>query len=532
MSGEPNAVPQHPEIPRVTYTNIGVDFSSLHAMLDREIPSAEARLGQTHPNIVDGKPDSEGKPYSVASPIDRDIALGQFVEASTAAVRRAVVAARLAQRGWARTPWPQRIAMLEQAARNLAARRFDLGVAGLLEVGKSRFEAIGEAEEALDLIPFYAEEMRRNEGYVRALASAVPGEAGTTRLKPYGVFAVIGPYNFPVATPINMMTSALITGNAVVFKPSPGAGLTASLVVRCFLEAGLPPGVLNLVCGGDATGRALIEAGVDGAAFTGSREAGHAIHARLGMGPPVRPVIAEMGGKNPTIVMPSADLEAAAEGLTRSAYGLQGQKCSACEVAYIHAEVYDALVERIVARTRALVVGDPRARDTFVGPLIDENAGAAYARAAEDARRDGVVLHGGARRAGGLFDRGVYVEPLLTAGLPPEHRQLRRELFLPYLAVQKVSSLPEAIARANAVDYGLTAGFYGREQRELDYFLANAEAGTLYANRRTGATTGAWPGIQSFGGWKGSGLTGKNAFGPHYLPLFMREQNWTLMKAD
>lgn len=525
-------MPQYPEIPRVTYTNIGVDFSSLHAMLDREIPAAKARLGQPIANLIDAAEDKEGRSYEVYSPLDRSLLLGTFVEATPAAVGRAIAAAREAFPAWSRTPWQERVRILEAAAANLAERRFDLGIACLLEVGKSRYEAIGEAEEALDIIPYYADEMRRNEGFVQELKSAVPGESGSTRLLPYGVFAVVGPYNFPVATPINLTTSALITGNTVVLKPSYGNGLTASIIVDCFVRAGLPRGVLNLVSGGDETGKALVGGDIDGAAFTGSMEVGHAIHEKIGTGPGVRPVIAEMGGKNATIVTASADLDVAAEGLVRSAFGLQGQKCSACEVAYIEEAVYDEIVPMIVEKTGRLVVGSPVDRqDAFLGPLIDERSGERYLKAAQEARRDGTILFGGNRLTGGEYDKGIYVEPLLVADLAPEHRQVREELFLPYLTLQKVSSLDEGIERANAVHYGLTAGFYGRDPEALNRFLEGIEAGTLYANRRSGATTGAWPGIQSFGGWKGSGLTGKNAFGPHYLPLFMREQNRTLMQV-
>jgi 1-pyrroline-5-carboxylate dehydrogenase len=525
-------VPQYPDIPRVTYTNIGVDFSSLHAMLDREIPAAKARLGQFIPNQIDGAADEDGRNYEVSCPLDRSLHLGSFVEASPNAVRRAIAAAQTASPGWARTPWEERVRILEAAAALLAERRFDLGIACLLEVGKSRYEAIGEAEEALDIIPFYAEEMRRNEGFMRQMASAVPGEISNTRLRPYGVFAVIGPYNFPIATPINLTTSALITGNTVVLKPSYGNGLTASILVDCFNRAGLPKGVLNLICGDDETGMALINGDIDGAAFTGSMEVGHAIHSKLGTGPGVRPVIAEMGGKNAAIVSASADLDIAAEGLVRSAFGLQGQKCSACEVAYVEAAVYDELVPLLVEKTSRLIVGSPAEdKDVFLGPLIDERAGDRYVQAAADARRDGTVLVGGNRLSGGIYDGGIYVEPLLVADLPAEHAQVREELFLPYLTLQKVSSLEEGIERANAVRYGLTAGFYGRDPEALELFLDRIEAGTVYTNRRSGATTGAWPGIQSFGGWKGSGLTGKNAFGPHYLPLFMREQSQTMMQV-
>ena len=519
------------EFPRVTYTNISADFSGLHAMLDRAIPAYRATLGGEIPNVVGGEPSTEGRPYDVRSPIDSRILLGTCFEASAMAVERAVAAARKAFPVWAHTPWQERLRILENAASRLAERKYDLGIAALLEVGKSRFEAIGEAEEALDMIPFYAEEMRRNDGYHRGLASAVPGESASTRLRPIGVFGIVGPFNFPIAVPINMIASALIAGNTVVYKPSSGAALTTSIFIRCFLEAGLPHGALNFVCGGDETGEAVIGADIDGAAFTGSTAVGRAIYAQLASGPYVRPVIAEMGGKNPTYVTRSADLDVAAEGLARSAFGLQGQKCSSCEVAYIDEAIYDDLLPLLRDKTAAMKVGNPEERDVFVGPLIDANAGERYEAAVRDARAAGRVVFGGERHTSQPFDRGIYVDPLITEGLPGDHPHLRDELFLPCVSLQRFAKLEEALERGNAVRYGLCAGFYGRDQADLDMFLDRAEAGVLYANRRSGATTGAWPGIQTFGGWKASGLTGKNGFGPHYLPLYMREQSHTLMKV-
>lgn len=535
MRGEPSELEeptmQSGEYPRVTYTNLTADFSGLHEMLDRAIPEYRDQLGQEIAHIIGGRPDHGGATYAVRSPIDSDIVLATCHDGSAATVSAAVAAARQAFPGWSRTPWLERVRILEDACNRLAERKYELGIAALLEVGKSRFEAIGEAEEALDIIPFYAEEMRRNDGYVRSLAAGAPGESTSTRLRPVGVFAVIGPFNFPIAVPINMIASALITGNTIVYKPSRGASLTASIIVRCLVEAGLPAGALNLVTGGDETGRALIAAGIDGAAFTGSTDAGRAIHAELTRGPWIRPVIAEMGGKNPAYVSKSADLDAAAEGLARSAFGLQGQKCSSCEVAYVQDSIYADLVALLRDKTSKLKIGNPADRDTFVGPLIDEAAGERFNAAAQEARETGRVVFGGERLLSQPFDRGVYVEPLIVENLAPGHRHLREELFLPYLALQRYSRLEEAIERGNAVDYGLCAGFYGKDQTELEVFLDRAEAGVLYANRRSGATTGAWPGIQTFGGWKASGLTGRNGFGPHYLPQFMREQSRTLMRT-
>ncbi|MCC6197245.1 MAG: aldehyde dehydrogenase family protein [Burkholderiales bacterium] len=517
--------------PRVTYTNIGVDFSGLQAMLDRELPAYRRNLGMHVANVIDGKLDDDGRRYAIASPIDSALRVATSVETSAGAVRRAVAAANNAFAAWRALPWEERVAILERVPACIAARKYELGMACLFEVGKSRFEAVGEVEESMDIIPFYAAEVRRNAGYVRGLQSSVPGERTTTRLRPFGTFAVIGPFNYPVAVPVNMISAAVITGNTCVYKPSAGASLTASILLDCFRDAGIPPGVVNLVCGGDAVGEALVAAGVDGVVFTGSNAGGRAILAALSSGPSVRPVIAEMGGKNPTYVTRTADLDLAAEGLARSAFGLQGQKCSSCEVAYVDSAIHDEFVQALVAKTAALKVGSPEAAATFIGPLIDGAAGDRYRDVVQAARKAGQILHGGERLQRGDLARGVYVEPLIVGGLAADHAQVRDELFLPYVALQRYDSLDEALARGSSVRYGLTAGFYGSDPRDLDLFLQRAEAGVLYANRRSGATTGAWPGVQSFGGWKASGTTGKNAFGPHYLPLFMREQSWTLMGA-
>jgi 1-pyrroline-5-carboxylate dehydrogenase len=186
---------------------------------------------------------------------------------------------------------------------------------------------------------------------------------------------------------------------------------------------------------------------------------------------------------------------------------------------------------RLVEKTGALKIGDPALRDVYMGPLIDAAAGARHAQAVAQAERDGRLVRGGNRLTGGVHDHGVYVEPTIVAGLPAVHPINRDELFAPVLSLLAFDSLADAIAQANGVGYGLTAGCYARDTTEIDYFFARAEAGVLYANRRSGATTGAWPGIQSFCGWKGSGTTGKGGLGPFYVPQFMREQSWTSMEG-
>ncbi len=516
-------------LPRVTYSNVAADFGPLHDWLDVELPKFRANLGGACPNLIAGAADRDGTEFTVTSPIDRSLVIGRFVDAGDAAVKRAVAAAHAALPGWSARPWPERVALLRRFASEVAARKYELSMAALFEVGKSRLEAVGEAEEAVDLVNYYCDEMERNQGFVRAMARAVPQEETRCLLRPVGVFAVISPFNFPVALPCNLIGACLVSGNTAVFKPSPGSSLTGKLLMDCALSAGLPAGVLNLVCGESAGPRLAEAPGIDGFAFTGSHEVGMQL-ARLALtGPYSRPVIAEMGGKNPAYVAASADLEVAAEGLMRSAFGLQGEKCSACSVAYVEETVYDALLDLLVKKAQALVVGSPENRATFVGPLIDAAALERFHKACEAANRDGRVVLGGRRLQEGAYAAGNFVAPTIVVDLPEDHWLNFEELFLPFLSVQRCRTLAEGIARGNRVQYGLTAGVYAQHPEELEFFFDNAQAGALYANRRSGATTGAWPGYQTFCGWKGSGVDGKGGLGPYHLPRFMREQSHTIM---
>jgi 1-pyrroline-5-carboxylate dehydrogenase len=236
-----------------------------------------------------------------------------------------------------------------------------------------------------------------------------------------------------------------------------------------------------------------------------------------------------MGGKNPSYVTKSADLDTAAEGVMRSAFGLQGQKCSAGSKVYVEAAVKDAFVDKLLARTGRIKIGDPAERDVFMGPLIDERARVRFEATIAAARRDGKLLVGGDVLSGELYDHGMYVTPSIVE-VPADHAINKDELFLPLLSILTFSDLASAIADGNNVQYGLTAGCYATDQKELGLFLERAEAGALYINRASGATTGAWPGVQSFCGWKGSGTTSKGGLGPYYLTQFMREQSRTVWR--
>jgi 1-pyrroline-5-carboxylate dehydrogenase len=344
------------------------------------------------------------------------------------------------------------------------------------------------------------------------------------------VFAVISPFNFPMALAAGPVSAALMAGNTVVFKPASATPLSGVNLIHALDDAGLPPGTVNLVMGpGDTVGDELQKnQDIDGIVFTGSYDVGFKLFKSFSTSWP-RPCIVEMGGKNPAIVSRNADLEEAAEGIMRSAFGFGGQKCSANSRVYVEKPVHDELVRMLVEKTEKLSIGDPIKRENWLGPIIDQKAVDRHQQAVSEARRDGTVFIGGEHPSDGAFARGFYVEPTIVGGLAADHRLFQDELFAPFTAVQAVESLAEALRLANDSTYGLTAGVYSEDPAEVERFLDEIEAGVLYVNRRAGATTGAWPGVQAFGGWKGSGSTGKAGLSIYYVAQFMREQSHTVV---
>ena len=510
---------------RLTYTS-GDLGAETDAAFEEALEAARGSDADPASHLIGGEAVASGEVFERRDPAHTDRVASRAREAGPELVQRAVAAARTAAPAWAATPHDERCRLLRAAADGIGERHMELAALASLETGKSRTEAILEVQEAIDLIEAYAGHMEENGGYTQPLNSFVEGERNTDVLRPYGVFGVIAPFNFPVALSIGMAGSALIAGNTVVFKPSEETPATGAALGEIMHAAGLPAGAFNLVHGGPDTGRALVDGEVDGIAFTGSAEVGREIARKLQDGPYARPALTEMGGKNPAIVTESADVDAAAEGVARSAFGLSGQKCSACSRAIVADSVYDEFVDRLAARAQELALGDPGDPAMFVGPVINEGAVDRYERAVDAARRDGRVAAGGGRPD----LPGHYVEPTVVADLPHGHELERDELFLPFVTVTRVSSFDEALAEANAPVYGLTAGIFTGDEAEKERFLAEIQAGVVYVNRRAGATTGAWPGTQTFCGWKSSGSTGKGGLGAWYLPQFMREQSRTIVE--
>lgn len=516
---------------KITYATLRADNEELHEQFDRGIERARGQLGEHHPNFVNGEPRHGDGEFEDRSPIDTDRVLGWFAKGTRQDVKDAIAAAKQAQPAWAGTPWRERVSLMRRAADLISERQMEYAALMCNEVGKNRLEALGDVEETADLIRYYCDQMEANHGFDVAMGN-LGDESVHTRsvLKPHGVFAVISPFNFPLALSGGPSGGALVAGNAVVFKPSSDAPLLGMKLYECLRDAGLPQGVFNYVAGpGETVGAELQEnSGIDGVVFTGSFEVGFELYKSFARDFP-KPVIVEMGGKNPSIVSRKADLEEAAEGVMRAAFGFGGQKCSANSRCYVERPVHDEFIRMLVEKTEQITIGDPLERQNWLGPVINQRAVARYETAVAETRAEGSIAVGGERLLGARFERGWFVKPTVATGLPVTHRVFREELFVPFIAVAPVDSIDDALTLANENIYGLTAGFFSEDRQEQQKFVDAIEAGVVYVNRRAGATTGAWPGIQPFGGWKASGSTGKAGGGLYYVQQFMREQSQTIV---
>ncbi|MCX6055062.1 MAG: aldehyde dehydrogenase family protein [Chloroflexi bacterium] len=512
---------------KLTYATMFNPPEELHTRYDAALAKVKSSLGQEHGMLIDGKEVYSSEKFENRSPFNTDLLLGVFQKGGVKEARAALDAASKAFPIWSRIKWQDRVAFIRQAAAIMDERTFEMGCVVSLEVGKNRMEALGDVAETADLFRYACDSMEENNGFITEMGrDPLIGfeSTNTSHLRPHGVWVVISPFNFPAALTGGPTASALVSGNTVVMKPATDTPWTARLIAECLRDAGIPEGVFNYISGpGSTLGQALIEGPeVKGITFTGSFDVGMQIYRDFGSGRWVRPAILELGGKNPTIVSRHADLDIAATGILRSAFGLQGQKCSAASRVLIEEPVYDDLVARLVNLTEKLILGDPTSRGVTLGPLINKSSLRDYQEFVGEIRESGKILTGGNVLTAGEFAKGYFCAPTL-AELPFNHRLWKHEMFVPITTVGKVANLEEAMSIANDVDYGLTAGFYGAE-KEVAWFFDHIECGVAYANRPQGSTTGAWPGFQPFGGWKGSGSSGKNAGGVYYLELYMREQ--------
>ena len=520
---------------KLTYGTMFNPPEELHTGFDKAVTKLKSSLGKEYGMIIDGKDVFADEKFEDHSPVNTEWMLALMQKGNASHSNAAIAAARKAFPGWSHTPWQERVRLVRKASALIEKRIFELGAAMALEVGKNRMESLGDVQETADLMYYSAQMMEENNGFIKAMGKdPLTGydSTNTSVLRPYGVWLIISPFNFPFALTGGPTGAALVAGNTVVIKPASDTAWIVRLYAECLRDAGIPEGVFNFVTGpGSTVGQALVDSReVDGATFTGSFDVGMKLYRDFAQRNYIRPIILELGGKNPAIVSRNANLEDAATGIYRSAFGLQGQKCSAASRVIVEEPVYDELVSRLKEITDKLVIGDPTERNTYLGPVINQSSYNDFKNYTEEINQaGGKFLTGGHVKTGGIYDKGYFVEPTFVTDLPFEHRLWQHEMFLPISTIGKVQNLDEAMQIANNVNYGLTAGFYGSPS-ETDWFFDNIEAGVTYANRPQGATTGAWPGFQPFGGWKGSGASGKNGGGYYYVQLYMHEQIRTLVK--
>lgn len=519
---------------RLTYATMFDPPAEMHERFDTALAKVRSRLGGRHQLFVAGSDVASASYASRSSPIDSDLHLGEFAIASHDDAARAMDAAQQAFPAWRATPVAERLRLMRRVADLMEERVYEIAAALTLEVGKNRMEALGEAQETVDFFRHYADDYQQHSGYEHELPNdPLPDIVSRNRsvMRPHGAWVVIAPFNFPLALAGGPTAAALVTGNTVVVKGATDTPWAGRLLADCIRDAGLPPGVFHYLSGsGREIGETLsAHPATAGITFTGSVPVGTHLLRQMASGPWPRPCIAEMGGKNPCIVTARANLDDAAAGIVRSAYGMDGQKCSALSRLYVDETVADELIARLQAQIAAIRIGDPCRRENWLGPVINAHAAANHLRYVRELQAGGAaVIAGGRELRENDMPRGHYVDPALVEA-PLAHRLWKQEMFLPILMLHRVASREDAMRLANDSDLGLTAGFYGGAD-EVPWFHEQIEVGVTYANRKQGATTGAWPGYQPFGGWKGSGSTGKAIASFYYLAQYQREQSRTVVE--
>jgi RHH-type proline utilization regulon transcriptional repressor/proline dehydrogenase/delta 1-pyrroline-5-carboxylate dehydrogenase len=474
------------------------------------------KMGESYPAVIGGKEIREGEPIASLNPAGPREVVGLVYGITPKMADHAVSVAREAQKEWAQRLPGERAAVLFRAAAAARRRKAELAAWQVREVGKSRVEADADVAEAIDYLEYYGREMIRLGGDLRM--GDLPGEENVYRYRPRGVGLVIAPWNFPLAIPVGMVSAALVTGNAVLFKPSSLSPVNGWLAFSLLREGGAPDGVLNFLPGkGDAVGNHLVgHPEVDFVLFTGSRAVGLRIVEKAGQIAPgqrsVKRAVVEMGGKNAILIDADADLDLAVPAVVYSAFGYQGQKCSACSRVIVHAEAYDRFLSRLCEAVKGLTIGSPEDPANGIGPLIDGPAKERVLAMIEIGRREGKVA-----AEIPVPKEGFYVSPTILTDLPRDSRVLREEIFGPVLAVLRARDMEEAVSIANSSDYALTGGIFSRSPATIGWVRERFEVGNLYINR---GITGAMVGRQPFGGFRMSGI-GSKAGGPDYLLQFM-----------
>ncbi len=482
------------------------------------IARVRSQLGKQHPLVVGGERLETGNWIVSTNPAAPGEVIGKFARAGSAEAEMAMQAAAKAFQEWKRVPGHERARYLFKAAALMRARKLELAAWMVLEIGKNWAEADGDVAEAIDFCEFYGREMiRLSQGQP---LTPYAGEENELVYIPLGVGIVIPPWNFPLAILTGMTTASIVCGNTVVLKPSSETPATAFQFLSIMEEAGLPPGVLNFVPGaGSEVGDYLVgHRQTRFIAFTGSKEVGLRINelaARPQKGQIwIKRVIAEMGGKDAIIVDRDVDPDLAAEGIAASAFGFQGQKCSACSRAILHKDIYDQVLAKVVERTGKLTMGPVEDRHNFLGPVSSKSAYGSILQYIEVGKKEGRLATGG--EPAPTPEGGFFIKPTVIADVSPTARIAQEEIFGPVLSVIKADSWSQALEFANNTEFGLTGAAYSRNRRHLEQARQEFHVGNLYLNRKC---TGALVGVHPFGGFNMSGTDSKGG-GRDYLLLF------------
>ena len=499
------------------------DFTSranLHAM-EAALAAVRAQFGREYDLRIAGERFRTPDKLTSVNPSNPSEVVGIHQKATPAMATQAIETAHAFLPAWSATDPAGRIAMLRRAAQVIRGRKLEFDAWLVYEAGKSWAEADADVAEAIDFCEYYALEMERLSG--PQPVSQLPGERDEMRYLALGVGVIIPPWNFPLAILAGMAAAALVTGNTVVLKPSSETPTIAAKFAEALLEAGFPERSFTLLTGsGSAIGDLLVQhPKTRFVAFTGSRDVGLRINELAAKHQPgqiwIKRVIAEMGGKDAIIVDADSDLDQAVEGVAVSAFGYQGQKCSACSRAIVDEKIYEQFLSKLQARVAGIRVGAADDPSNYMGPVISEGARRTILGYIETGKREGRLIMGGEAPSG----EGYFIAPTVIADVAPSAKIFQEEIFGPVLAVSKAKSFAQALEMANDSQYGLTGAVYSNDPAHIQQARDRFFVGNLYINRKC---TGAMVGVHPFGGFNLSGTDSK-AGGPDYLLLFLQAKS-------
>jgi 1-pyrroline-5-carboxylate dehydrogenase len=501
-----------------------LDFSkpSNRKRQEQALAKARAELGKEYPLVVGTERITTDQKFASLNPSKPSEVVGNFQKADAGIANKAMDVALAAFEGWKRVPAKKRADYLFRAAKVMRRRRFELNAVEILEVGKTWPEADADVAEAIDFLEYYAREALRYGADHPVVKN--PGEKGKLVYVPLGVGVVVPPWNFPLAILAGMTSAAIVTGNAVVLKPSSDSPWIGWKFLEIMQEVGLPAGVLNFVSGpGGAVGDTLVlHPKTRFVSFTGSKEVGIHINEAAAKVQPgqiwLKRVVAEMGGKDSIVVDAGVDLENAAKGVIASAFGFQGQKCSACSRVIVHEKIYDRFVDLLAKKAEALTVGDAADPSNYMGPVVNQASQEKILWYIDKAISEGGRLVAGGKKTGG---EGFFIRPTVIADVLPRATIAQEEIFGPVLAVIKMRDFDEGLEIANNTEFGLTGAVYTRDRKKLAKAEEEFFVGNLYLNRKC---TGALVGVHPFGGFNMSGTDSK-AGGRDYLLLFQQAKS-------